>query len=181
MANRIKKSIRMVNYALSSLESKRIIKRIPVMRPQKGGNSSNVIVILPYYCTPKIADGDEETKGDTIQPESTKYQSETTVLKSKQEKYICDSDRLFRLFELKMKDKSVQYGSAYMQKVTDTLLNEYEKVERQQEYAQIQTPKEELPTYPNVNWLEEPIYTPDTFDPSNVQHRMEFWDYFLES
>ncbi|WP_091583641.1 hypothetical protein [Alteribacillus bidgolensis] len=42
------KSIRTVGYALKSLEEKKIIQRIPVMRETKGGNSSNLIAILPF-------------------------------------------------------------------------------------------------------------------------------------
>ncbi|SFM41084.1 hypothetical protein [Salibacterium qingdaonense] len=194
IAKQINKSARMVGYALSSLESKGIISRKAVMRSKSGGNSSNVIVILPatkylfQNCRPQIADRHNLSNNDNSNQEQSKSDVESVPLESlKQEKYKrVDDDRLYQLFKYKIQDKSVQYGSSYLEKVMNTVLKEYEDIERRQEYSQIQRTKEELPQYPAVNWLDSPIEDTNTPEQSpkapehhfSPQHCDDFWEMF---
>lgn len=127
IAAQIGKSVRMVGYALSNLEKKRIIKRESVMRA-KGGNSSNIIYILPFFrdCRPQIADRSSLEKPLSARGDQGNSEGETATFE-KQDNFNIDigvnRERLFDLFLWKIGDKKVKYGSAYVEKAINTLFS----------------------------------------------------------
>ncbi|RSL29715.1 winged helix-turn-helix domain-containing protein [Salibacterium salarium] len=111
IADAVGRSVRTVNYALTFLENKNIIQRVPVMREKKGGNSSNIIAILPFADalhdvnipsdrTPNTPDTpDPNPTNPTIdEPTDTNLQTFT------------------RLIQYKWKDNIVRHSSSYMKK-----------------------------------------------------------------
>ncbi|MFB5663492.1 helix-turn-helix domain-containing protein [Alteribacillus sp. HJP-4] len=155
MAANIGRSQRTINYALASLEKKGIIKRVTVYRV-KGGNSSNITVIIPpadTSCRPSLQTAEiTETAAaakETIHNEAV----ETTTSNQKQEKINIEDDKMYRLFRLKMIDKTVQYGSSYMDKVINTILDEKMKTDYKKRLHEDRQKRQNH--YPGVDWLEQ--------------------------
>jgi hypothetical protein len=160
IAEKVKKSVRMVGYALTSLEEKGVIRRVPVMK-KSGGNSSNIIVILPY-CRPWIADRGGYSITDVSKGRSQEQGTETTIYELKQDNINVPTEKLFKLFSWKIKDKKIKYGSSYVEKAINTLF-EYaqtliESEERQQRMKEILATHAMAKTdrlIPNYNWVTE--------------------------
>lgn len=163
IAGAVCKSVRTVGYALKSLEKKKIIQRIPVMRETKGGNSSNLIAILPFsprVCRPSVSYRPSPESPVTPGDEPSFFQTESFSLEPlKQDRNIYTSVEKFAwLIECKWKDKNIQYGSSYMEKVVETLIDEHKKIryaKKQREFRK-QTRHIERPAY---DWLNEPNYS----------------------
>ncbi|WP_158736172.1 hypothetical protein [Alteribacillus sp. YIM 98480] len=167
IAAHVQKSERMTNYALSALEKKNVIKRIPVMRDKTGGNSSNLIVILQAAMSgrsdfrPSFSERAPSENSDIPMVLELDLDKESFSFKKrfKQDNkiYKCE-DLLYKLFQHIWKDKQVCYGSAYMNKVVEALIKEYEKIEfaKRQLEKRRQSKRIQVPDY---DWLNEIDYT----------------------
>lgn len=166
IAAAIGKSTRTVGYALTSLEQKNIIERIPVMREKRGGNSSNVIAILPFSssntleCRPSSADRSPSENLAAPAHSPAKSQTEAFSLESfKQDKKIYKGiDKFTWLMKCKWKDKQVRYGSSYMEKVVQTLTDEYEKIMYAKKQRDIRKHSTQIKR-PEFDWLNEKNYS----------------------
>ncbi|MFB4164945.1 hypothetical protein ACE1TI_14215 [Alteribacillus sp. JSM 102045] len=166
IAAQIQKSERMTNYALSSLEKKNVIKRVPVMREKTGGNSSNLIVILQAAmsgrsdCRPSFAERAPSENLDTPDVSEPDLGTESFSFKKRfkqDNKIYISEDHFHKLIQHIWKDKQVRYGSAYMNKVVETFIKEYEKIEfaKRQLEKRRQSKRVQVPDY---DWLNEIDY-----------------------
>ncbi|MGY4690790.1 helix-turn-helix domain-containing protein [Salibacterium sp. K-3] len=159
IAAAVGKSPRTVNYALAALEEKKIIRRIPVMREKNGGSSSNVIAIRPYTadCSPSPADRPIADTPSRTGDEHTETSGESVSLESlKQEKYKYMSYLNFSwLIHHKWKDNCVKHGSAYMEKVVESLIREYEYRQIKERLRQPRPRRVPRPAFLDYNWLED--------------------------
>ncbi|SDH72991.1 hypothetical protein SAMN05192534_11054 [Alteribacillus persepolensis] len=163
IAEKMHKSIRTVRRTVAALEKYYVIKRVPVMKKTNGGNTSNLLVILPAESAHGSGDRAQMSgRTNTTSRAETetlpkKRSSESVSLEKniKQDNKRNISEQHFRtLIKLKWKDQTIRCGSAYMEKVVHTLLAEYEKREAAKRRLQKrrQSTKKTIPAY---DWLNE--------------------------
>lgn len=155
MAKSIGVSKRSIQRYTSELEQLNVIKKLPTARDNGKGQTSNTYVILPKITKThniKVCHGGCHPK-------------ETIFENLKQDNKYIDSSKIFQLIEWKLNDKNITHGSAYVEKVINTLFDYAKNLltseERQQKVQAV------LEKYgntansvqkPNYDWLEAPQY-----------------------
>lgn len=166
MARLIGVSVRTVQRYTKELMELGIISKIYTARNKNRGQTSNTYLIIPVLKLPSISKKVELCHGGCHTNESI---LETNY---KQEKDICISEeKLFHLFKLKLKDKSISHGSSYVQKVVETLFNQFKKEEEERHrYERMkQMQQEPVMQRPDYDWL-------NSFDASNPKDRRAWWE-----
>jgi hypothetical protein len=170
IADEVHKSVRAIGYTLTKIEHMRIIKRIPVMR-KRGGNSSNIIQILPIPNLKELPENrtlqtvlaDRENSQTTYGCKDVKVKNEDELRVSKyvlkQEKDIYKATLLkfaeYKINDIIEKGILVKNPSSYLMKV---FKNEIRKAEAKRQFKldklkrepQQQKQSEPVPFY---NWL----------------------------
>lgn len=129
MAHLIGVSIRTVQRYTATMERLGVLSKIRTHRNKNRGQTSNTYVIHPVLkwrchggCRPLNPSLKPSLKQDDINN-------------------IISSEKLLKLFNWKLKDKTVQHGSSYVQKVVDTLFeyasNLIDQEDRRKEFERI--------------------------------------------
>ncbi|WP_158735119.1 hypothetical protein [Alteribacillus sp. YIM 98480] len=140
-----------------------IISKIATARDKDGGRTSNTYIILPVLKNPVIKGkmkGCREGCRDINPSLKPSFKQDNNN--------IVSEDKLFDLFKFKLKDKCVQYGSNYMEKVINTVTDEYHKLQ----YAQKQYEQRKQSVnvaVPDFDWL-------NNFDLSDFNDRTSWLD-----